>query len=160
MIWTNRVRVLLVTLLLAAPLTASAQVNAIIIAPATSSAAPALGTWALLALAVMLGVVAATTLRRHHRGVAAVVSLFALALFVTAAYAGAGVVINGDECTHQTTHYFQGTSSTVLSQCPNPVRVVGIECVGDELQGRPANACEPGTILNENESCFVSCAPN
>lgn len=149
---------------LIAPLAAFAGTmdGEVVVAPAVTAQAPAIGGAPLAFLAAGLFIAAAVVLRRRSAplasGLAAVVAGLML---VTAGYAAfETVIITGTDCDETTSHHYvasSGAMPTLVSDCENPITVVELNLTCEEEEsplGEVPPLCAIGTVLqNAGDEC-------
>ena len=136
-----------------------------------AAAAPALGTFMLIALVGVLVVAAAYSLRPSQlRAGASLAVILATALTAAIAYSAptiSNVVLSGPECFETTTNDLPDVyRPVVINDCPNPQIIDaidgnnGTEARCDALSAtaeEPAvtTDCEPGLVLQPGDKCRV-----
>jgi apolipoprotein N-acyltransferase len=146
---------------LVAPLAAVAQVpNDNVTTAPLAAYAPVMGMPLLLLLAVVLAGVAAYRLRRAA-GPAIAALGFVAALTVLASLGYATMVmtilpVQGAQCGVPTTQPFNPMGGTTLvSHCPNAIRIISIHLETSCMFGMGLNPCQVNQILVNNESCSL-----
>ena len=156
-------RVLQVAVVLAAlvsPLAAFALTMGSVTTAPLGSAAPALAMPMLIALAMALIGFGAYRLRRRSAEAVARFALVAvLGLLAGLAYADGTITIQGTDCNMETTQpYLSSAVQTLVSLCPNPIRIVAID-PGCETPDPPVSHCTVGQSLSNGQDCILpSCS--
>lgn len=119
---------------------------------ATSTSIPTLGSWGLIVMAIVMGVVGARLIKRHALAARTFsITLLAGALLLgvqTARTGGDMVPIGDDECEAGSATYFAFAPATLLNECPNPVRIVSyIEPTETGSCFNVINDCPVGTLV-------------
>jgi hypothetical protein len=145
---------------LVSPLTAFAQVVGSVTTDPVGQPAPALAMPMLIALAIALIGLGVYSLRaRSARTVAGFALVAGLSLLAGLSYANGSVVIEGADCNTRTTHSYPGSfAETLTSLCPNPIRIVAIDCNGapGDVFGDPLqSSCTVGQTLTNGEACSL-----
>jgi len=165
------IQVVTIAAALLAPLAAfgGATEGEVVVAPAATSSAPAVGTPLLALLAVGLFIAAAVVLRRRSPALASgLTAAVAVVMLVTAGYAAFfAVVISGPDCEEQTAHNYPpdaGAQPTLRNDCDNPMVVVEItiRCEEEESPAQEVPPqCEIGTVLqNAGDECRLPVCDN
>jgi hypothetical protein len=110
----------------------------------------------LIALAMALIGLGAYRLRSRSTGAAAGFALVAaLGLLAGLAYADGTIIVQGTECNMETTQpYLSSAVQTLVSLCPNPIRIVAID-PGCGAPDPPVSHCTVGQILSNGEDCVL-----
>ncbi|HVN88116.1 MAG TPA: hypothetical protein VMW17_25005 [Candidatus Binatia bacterium] len=118
--------------------------------------APALTMPLLYLLAGLLAVVAVYRLRLSPAGqIVGAVLLTGVAVTAFVYAGGATVSVTGANCMKQTTTPFDPTvSTTLISGCANPIRIVDIQLSCDDPPP-PSQPCTIGLTLNQGDSCYL-----
>jgi len=150
------VQVAVVSAALVSPLVAFALTSGSVTTSPLGPAAPALAMPMLIALATALIGLGAYRLRSRSAGAAARFALVAaLGLLAGLAYADGTVIVQGTDCNMKTTQpYLSSAVQTLVSLCPNPIRIVAID-PGCGTPDPPASPCTVGQILSNGQNCVL-----
>ncbi len=147
---------------LVSPLAAWAQIAGSVTTAPVGQPAPALAMPMLVVLAIALVGLGFHQLRTHGAsraaGFALVVGLSLLAGLSYAGFSGA-VVIEGGDCTTQTTHSYDPNGATLTSLCPNLIQIIAIDAPcdggGQIAQGAAVTTCIVGETLANGQVCTL-----
>jgi hypothetical protein len=161
--FSNRVLVA-VALLATANLALAGERLATVTWEGGSASIPTISGFGLVALALLMGVVAARLLHRQKKAVR-VMSVLVVAggvlmasqLAHTTVKLPPAINIDGDACAGGSTQYFGTDPETLTNQCPNRVTITSYDFPGEppvcfELQ----DTCPVGTVLVAGGSCTLS----
>ena len=149
-------QIAVVSAALVSPLAAFAETSGSVTTSPLGPAAPALAMPMLIALAMALIGLGAYRLRSRSTGAAAGFALVAaLGLLAGLAYADGTIIVQGTECNMETTQpYLSSAVQTLVSLCPNPIRIVAID-PGCGTPDPPVSHCTVGQILSNGEDCVL-----
>jgi len=110
----------------------------------------------LIALAMALIGLGAYRLHSRAAGTAAMLALVAgLGLLAGVAYADGTVMVQDTNCNMETTQPFLSSAvQTLVSLCPNPIRIVAID-PGCGMPDPPVAHCTVGQILSTGQNCVL-----
>jgi len=141
---------------LVSPLGAFAATQGSVTTSPLGAAAPALVMPMLIALAMALIGLGAYRLYSRSAGTAAMLALVAgLGLLAGLAYADGTVMVQDTNCNMETTQpYLSSAVQTLVSLCPNPIRIVAID-PGCGMPDPPVSHCTVGQILSNGQNCIL-----
>lgn len=121
-------------------------------APAVSAPIPTLGTWGLIAVALLMGITGVRMLGKRAR-VARVMSvgLIAGAVLLTAQMAETGpplIEVSGGDCEGGTSSYQSDQATRLRNSCADPIQIVSYEFPDVLSCAVLINECPVGTVID------------